>query len=279
MGLHTQDNAMKLIVFTDLDGTLLDHHTYSWQAAAPALEALAEKGVPLILCSSKTRSEMLVLWQKLGLGHPFITENGGGIFAPEDNPVTETGDWQPAGPGWCMITLGRPVAELRAALDGFKEQTGARGFGDMTDAEVADLTGLELESAALARKREFNEPVLLADPERDAEAFIEASRKAGLQATRGGRFFHLLGGGGKGKAVRLLSSLYREQNPELETAALGDSANDLPMLLAVDHAFQVALHDGSHADLEGANIQRVPLIGPQGWNQAVLDLLGCEEGA
>ena len=145
LGLRTQDNHMSLIVFTDLDGTLLDHDTYSWQEAAPALEALRIKGVPLILCSSKTRAEMLVLWQELGLSHPFITENGGGIFAPETNPITGAGHWQPAGPGWRGITLGRPVKELRAALDGFKHETGARGFGDMTDAEVGRTDGTRLE--------------------------------------------------------------------------------------------------------------------------------------
>ena len=268
---------MSLIVFTDLDGTLLDHDTYSWQEASPALEAMRRKGVPLILCSSKTRAEMLVLWQELGLSHPFITENGGGIFAPDTNPITGAGNWQPAGPGWRGITLGRPVKELRAALDGFKHETGARGFGDMTDAEVAGLTGLGLESAALARKREFNEPVLLKNPERDAPAFMAAAQKAGLEVTKGGRFFHLLGGGDKGKAVRLLSGLYRRQDPELLTAALGDSANDLPMLLAVDHAFQVALHHGGHAPLEGPNLNRVQLAGPRGWNLAVLWLLARGE--
>ncbi len=42
------------LVFTDLDGTLLNHDDYSWEAARPALEELQRQSIPLILVSSKT---------------------------------------------------------------------------------------------------------------------------------------------------------------------------------------------------------------------------------
>lgn len=73
-----------LLVFTDLDGTLLDHHTYSWQPARPALERLDGLKIPLILCSSKTSPEMLGLRAELGNRHPFIVENGGIYSKGED---------------------------------------------------------------------------------------------------------------------------------------------------------------------------------------------------
>ena len=56
-----------LLIFTDLDGTLLDIHTYDWQPAAAWLERLQDKQVPVILCSSKTAAEMLDIQQELGL--------------------------------------------------------------------------------------------------------------------------------------------------------------------------------------------------------------------
>jgi mannosyl-3-phosphoglycerate phosphatase len=40
-------------VFTDLDGTLLDHETYSWEAARPALERLELSGILWILVTRK----------------------------------------------------------------------------------------------------------------------------------------------------------------------------------------------------------------------------------
>ncbi|MCG7852909.1 MAG: HAD hydrolase family protein, partial [Methanosarcinaceae archaeon] len=51
---------MKYVVFTDLDGTLIDHDTYSYKAARPALAALKKQGIPLIFCTSKTRAEIEV---------------------------------------------------------------------------------------------------------------------------------------------------------------------------------------------------------------------------
>ena len=72
------------LVFSDLDGTLLDHNTYGWKEAVPALELCRTRGVPVILASSKTRAEMDVLRRRLSLSAPFISENGGGIFFPEE---------------------------------------------------------------------------------------------------------------------------------------------------------------------------------------------------
>jgi mannosyl-3-phosphoglycerate phosphatase len=47
-----------LLIFTDLDGTLLEQATYSFEAALPALQALRERNIPLIICTSKTRAEI-----------------------------------------------------------------------------------------------------------------------------------------------------------------------------------------------------------------------------
>lgn len=73
-----------LLVFSDLDGTLLDSHSYDWQPAAPWLSRLREANVPVILCSSKTSAEMLYLQKTLGLqGLPLIAENGAVIQLAE----------------------------------------------------------------------------------------------------------------------------------------------------------------------------------------------------
>ncbi|KMY66997.1 hypothetical protein AAU61_13670 [Desulfocarbo indianensis] len=264
---------MGLVIFTDLDGTLLDHHDYSIEAALPALEEIRARRVPLILCSSKTRAEMYPLWHSLSLREPFITENGGGIYLPKEHLLAGEPGWKPAGAGWRMRALGLPINEVRARFAGFKGRFGARGFGDLGDQEVAELTGLSLPKAGLARQREFNEPALLARPEEDAEAFTQAAQAAGLQVTRGGRFFHLLAGGDKGKAVRELSQLYRAYDPELKVMALGDAPNDLPMLAAADRAVLVARPGGGHASLDLPGLIREPGVGPQGWNAAVLQAL------
>lgn len=72
----------RIVVFTDLDGTLLDHATYRFDAALPALRLLKARQIPLVVCSSKTASEIEALRNRLRLSHPFISENGGAIFVP-----------------------------------------------------------------------------------------------------------------------------------------------------------------------------------------------------
>ena len=70
------------ILFSDLDGTLLDQADYSFAAAKPALGVIRARGIPLVLCSSKTRVEIEEQRRRLNNDHPFIAENGGGIFIP-----------------------------------------------------------------------------------------------------------------------------------------------------------------------------------------------------
>jgi len=50
--------ASTFLFATGLDGCLLDATTYSFEAARPALSLLAERSIPLVLASGKTRAEM-----------------------------------------------------------------------------------------------------------------------------------------------------------------------------------------------------------------------------
>ncbi len=263
---------MGLIIFSDLDGTLLDHHDYSWDAARPALAALKGRGVPLILCSSKTRTEMVGIWFALTLDQPFISENGGGIFLPRDHPLACEEGIKPAGTGWRVLPLGLPITELRQRLRPINQDFGARGFAELSDHEVAEMTGLSPAEASRARQREFNEPVVLPE-DADPEAWAREVRGAGLQVTRGGRFWHVLGGGDKGKAVALLTELFSRRDPALRSAGLGDAPNDLTMLAQVNTPILVARPDGGHAELDLPGLIRRPEPGPAGWNAAVLELL------
>ena len=85
-----------IIIFTDLDGTLLDRETYGWGAAKPALKLCHRHNIPIIPVSSKTRAEIEIFQDKLGLSAPFISENGGGIFFPRSS--------HPEGPPGAMPT-------------------------------------------------------------------------------------------------------------------------------------------------------------------------------
>ncbi len=58
------------MVFTDLDGSLLDHHSYSFVAREPALDHLRLASISVVPASSKTAAEILLLRDALGTTDP-----------------------------------------------------------------------------------------------------------------------------------------------------------------------------------------------------------------
>lgn len=269
------------LIFTDLDGTLLDHHTYSWSAAEGALREIERRRVPLVLVTSKTRAELEVLRRKLGHVHPFITENGGGIFIPHGYFNLHIEGAQRMGRYHC-VTLGRPYTEIVAALAEIAAEAGTSvvGFHQMSAREIAQNTGLDLRQAALARQRDFDEPFFFAGAsEQTVQTFVQAARRRGMEVMRGGRFWHLLAGSDKGRAARYLIALYRRaEHGRRRTVGLGDGANDLALLAVVNQAVLLPQPDGSFAP---EVLSRLPHVirgtaaGPAGWNEAVLRILSA----
>ena len=264
-----------LVVFSDLDGTLLDHSTYEHAAAREALERLRVEGVPLVLCTSKTRAEVEPLRRALDNRHPFIVENGGGLFVPSGYfpfPIANAerrGDYE-------VIAFGRPYRTLVDALAAAARETGAnvRGFATMDDAEVASVTGLPLDTARLARQREFDEPFLIMEMDRRTD-LLAAIERRGYRWTAGGRFYHIMGSNDKAAAVSRLLTLYRQRLGRVHSMGLGDAPNDAEFLNIVDLPVLIASPrlDRLRALVPGGTATVRP--GPAGWNDAVLAALAA----
>ena len=242
---------MRFVIFTDLDGTLLDGK-YSFSPAAKALGLVKKTRTPLVICTSKNRSEILYYRKKLGNSHPFIAENGAAIFIPRKY-FSPGFDYTRAKDRYLCIELGTGLTELRKGLKELSKNVKIRSFLDMTDRELARDSGLPLDQARLALRREYDVPFkLLHGKESEASGVIKS---AGLNYTKGGRYSHITGKNGKGRAVRILSSLYKREWGKIITIGLGDSPNDYPMLKAVDRGFLLRK-------------------GPHEWNRVITRLLG-----
>ncbi|HOG18307.1 MAG TPA: HAD-IIB family hydrolase [Syntrophales bacterium] len=267
-----------MLIFTDLDGTLLDHATYSWEGAARTVARIREERVPLIFATSKTRAEVERIQAALDIRDPFVVENGGAVFFPEDyfGTACREGDRLPP---YRRIRMGETYAEIRAFVAEMKGRFPIRGFGDLETAEIAELTGLSVEQAALARTREFSEPFLIADPSGLPDLEAEAARR-GLKVTSGGRFHHLIGAGqDKGRAVRKLLGLYaRFCGGVRRSVAIGDSRNDLPMLGEVDQPVLIPRPDGTREDIRLPNLIIAPYPGSSGWSAVVDRILSGGKG-
>ncbi|AZT83372.1 HAD-IIB family hydrolase [Marinobacter sp. NP-4(2019)] len=258
----------RLLVFTDLDGTLLDHDTYRWQAAEPALERLRQANIPVVLNSSKTASEMRGIRAALNNHHPFIVENGAAVVIPANcfGTVAEQ-----------VVNFGASREQVLSVLSGLRsEGYQFRGFADMSVDELRRLTGLSATSAELAKDRQGTEPVLWEGSDEELSTFTEKLAAANLRLVQGGRFFHVMGDFDKADGVRFLLGKYREhygQEP-LVTVALGDSPNDQRMLESVNIPVIIR---GVQSDLVQLTSERHAMRslkpGPEGWNECVLNIL------
>jgi mannosyl-3-phosphoglycerate phosphatase len=266
----------RLVIFTDLDGTLLDRNTYSFEAALPALHLIKQEDVPLILSSSKTRAEIEVYRKKLDNDHPFIAENGGAVFIPVDyfsfpHPYDRESE------GYFVLELGSLHPQIIEVLESIKKETGIpiKGFSDLTEEEICSLSGLSPKEAGLAKRREYDEPFLVDGAEKEIEIVKRKIREKGMNYTRGGTFHHILGKNDKGKAVEILKELYETQFFSIFSVGIGDSLNDLPMLSLVNYPIFLKGKDNSLPERLSPipNLRVVNGEGSEAWNEAILNVV------
>lgn len=250
----TQNTSTKLIVFTDLDGTLLDHDTYSWSPALPALTRLKALGVPLVLASSKTAFELVDLRKQLGFEHcPAIVENGAGLL-----PAFETPDQNASQHQQILTALSELPGDVRGKF---------RGFSDWSDAQCAAQTGLPLDQAKSARRRQFSEPGLWLGTADQLHDFESKLAESGISARQGGRYLTLSFGATK---ADWMSQILSEYDPKPQAMALGDAPNDIEMIQVADYGVIIKNTHGAGIpkmdNTAEATIIRTSLAGPAGWN-------------
>ncbi|WP_299732526.1 HAD-IIB family hydrolase [uncultured Endozoicomonas sp.] len=267
-----KSNGEKWLVFTDLDGTLLDHDSYGWEGAEAALKLLAGHDIPVIINTSKTLPEVVALQRELDLKHPFITENGMVTTVPGDyfpnQQDTET----------THFFHGLPYRHIRRWLINIRQQNGFRfqGFGDLTVNNVVELTGLSEVAATQAMNRKASEPLIWMDTEKALTQFKQLLNDEGLYLTRGGRFYHVSGKGNKGQALLSLLQRFQSAYPDTywKTIGLGDGMNDQPMLEAVDYPVLIRSEHGAAPDIRhlSKGIETTN-TGSKGWNEAIQTLI------
>ncbi len=266
----------KMLVVTDLDGSLLDDQ-YSWDAALPALERLQALQVPLVLNSSKTLAEMRALAKRLGTTAPMVAENGGLIAVHEaaglmrhEDAFARSGEYLIEVNGLSRDEILSQAQALRA-----KFEYQFSGFSDWSTAQVCAHTGLSHSMAERALERHATEPILWEDSATRLELFTLALKQEGIRILRGGRFLHLMGMADKADGMRAVLELYKEQQPKVEwqVVALGDSANDCAMLEAADIAVVIPHADGPHIQPKAPRVLNATLPASTGWNEALLTIL------
>jgi mannosyl-3-phosphoglycerate phosphatase len=263
------------LCFTDLNGTLLNHHDYRYEAALPTLKKMQAAGIPIIPTTSKTKAEVLDFRLALGLTDPFVVENGSGIFLL---PTDQRFDFQELAiaeslvlteiDGLQTVILGAEYDQIRKILGELSTECGEvlQGFCDLSPTALQELTSLSPEAVKLASDRQFSEPFI--EPEFCVKQLAAIAQTKNCHILVGNRFCHLLGAGaGKGRAAKLLTKAWQaahRDQPDMQqvkTIGLGDSPNDLSLLAAVDIPIVIPGDHGAHPELR-------PYIQQNGWQVA-----------
>jgi D-glycerate 3-kinase len=263
------------LIFTDLDGTLMDHYNYSSTAAYPALNYCHELEIPIIPTTSKTFAELLVIRQQLNLDGPFIVENGAAVYIPKHITLSLKGRCEDKGHYWCY-SLAPKRAKWLAIVDQLNTEFHGEftHFEAMTTLALTAATGLTFPAAKLAKQREYGEPILWLGTSERREAFITRATELGARPVSGGRFIHITGESDKATAMQWLLDQYRRHfvGKEFLSIALGDGPNDISMLEQADFACQVRSPTHPFPPLQralSAPTYQTKLVGPAGWNEYI----------
>ena len=211
-------NNSKIWIVSDVDGTLMDHF-YDLTPAKETITWLQRLGIPVILCTSKTKSEVKIIRDDLNLKDPYIVENGGAIYGE----YSDGKEWK--------IILGKSYKVLEKILNNLSDNINfkLRPLNTLSDDEATNLTGLQGDSLNLMRDRHWSMP-FLNPPDTFDEDLKRLCEIYDVDIFRGNRMSHLLSkNSNKGLAIKTL--LNKDKNLNVQIIGLGDSPNDLPLLM------------------------------------------------
>jgi mannosyl-3-phosphoglycerate phosphatase family protein len=270
--------APRHLIFSALEGALLDPRTGSFAGAEEALSELERRHIPLVLVTPQTREEIEPLRRKMEHSHPFITESGGGIYFPDGYFSLKIPDSRRTGRS-LSVALGRPYKEVCEALDDIAEEcgVGVAGFHHMSSKEIAGNTGLKPRDADLARSREFDEPFYFTSADEPAIArFVATAKERGFDARPGKTFWHFSAGCDGARAVRTLTKLFRDATRiKLRSVGVAPEGEDLPWLRGVDQKVLLGgRSDFDHSEpTDAATVELGKATGPVAWNESILNII------
>jgi predicted mannosyl-3-phosphoglycerate phosphatase (HAD superfamily) len=254
--------------------------------------ALDHHGIPAVLLTSRTRLQMDEPRRKLSHTHPFIAEDGCGVFLPEDyfhlRPQASTS--QPRGSA--TVRLGRftclPIAEPQPAsseaLETLASETGVSvvPLRSLPPRELAQNTNLPLREAELARQRDFDELFFFAGAsERDIENFQAAGRERNIQLRRRGVLWSVAIGASVRRCVGELSKLYdRALRSHARSVGVATPGQELDLFAACDRSILLSNKDHNSLDaiyaeagVEKKRVMELPLRAADTWDQLLAILI------
>ncbi|MGI0031376.1 MAG: HAD-IIB family hydrolase [Nitrososphaeraceae archaeon] len=266
--------TMEKVIFTDIDGTLLDSHLPDIKKMKKLVAKTLESGAHLILCSSKTEPEQNKIKSNMDLHEPYIVENGGATIVPMDyfkkSKITSSKIFQKN----YIIETGGTAQRINSILKKIKNKHDIdfKAVSDLSISELSKITKLPRDYASRMMKRKYSETIVQID-HNNFPKFASIVEKEGLKIIPGGQYFDITLGNDKGTAVKVLIDIFRkEYSNNVIFFGIGDSKNDESMLTLMDFPMLVQKPNRSWESLQMNDLQKINGIGPTGWEIA-LDLV------
>lgn len=277
---------MSYWISSDLDGTLFDHHDYSYDGANAGLARCLQRKTPIILNTSKTLRETLAAQQRLKLAGPIVVENGSALILPDFRGKLDTAIGGPqlvSSDGRTQLIFGAKRSALLTFIANIRNTHGWRfeGFNDWSVAQIAQNTGLSLEEAKDAADKHFSEPFVWQDSAENLRSLDKLANDTGYQLLKGGRFYHLQGECTKATPLKWLKQNFqlvpefkKLDSRHAQLIALGDSNNDAAMLEAADIPVCIKTPDGRYPQINAQDrAYYTKHVGPLGWSEAILKFI------
>ena len=253
----------KILIFTDLDGSLLDKETFKFDVIKDYFKELVRNGIIIIPNSSKTEAELLDFNEQNNLDLSFITENGSSIHGL--NKIHQNLPDK--------IIMSRTIDEIRniyktnISLD-FKNKT-----THILELEIEvqqKILGLPLDKIKLAIKRDHSLPIKFNGTEIEKKEFTKILKNSGLTIQTGGRIMNVCDNVNKSIAMSKALQLIRKQlDDEIITIGVGDNENDIEMIKQTDYPCLVKNDNFDSSLINIDNLIKSSEPSPLGWADVI----------
>ena len=217
------NKKFSLIIFTDLDGSLLHRDTFQFSEIKKYLLNLISKGIHIIPNSSKTEKEILSFNHELGSDLPYILENGSAIHGLNllNNNFPN------------KIILSREKKEILEIFN-LKVPEILRNkcefIYQMNKKKQMEIFGLPIDKLKDAVDRKFSIPLLFKGDKIDKNKILKILKKNSLTFQEGGRVINLCDNVNKVKSMNKVINFFKKIENNVKVIAVGDNYNDLEML-------------------------------------------------
>ena len=221
------EKLFKVLIFTDLDGSLLHRDTFKFDEVKDYLKKLISKGIFIIPNTSKTEKEIIDFNDELGTSLPYICENGAainGLDLLNSNLPKE-------------LILSREKDNLIKIFEKSVPenlQIKCKWLSEMDKKKQSKIFGLEDEKLKMALNRKYTIPFIFEGNKNEKNELSKIVKNKGLALQEGGRVINLTDKVNKAKALQVFVRFFKKNYKNVKTIAVGDNYNDLDMLKISD---------------------------------------------